>query len=193
MAWNRQKKSLTTGDIAEVCGVNFRTVIRWIQAGLLKAYQLPSGRGDNRVQVRDFLEFLHANKMPVPDALRAVSNRVLVVEDEEEMALAMRRVLERKGFEVMIAQEGFLAGCLAMTFAPAVMTLDLRMPGLGGLEVLKGIRNDPELADTRVLVVSAMPQGQLDEALQAGADDILVKPFRNQDLVDKVTALASAG
>ena len=55
------KRTLTTGEIANYCGVNFRTVIRWIQRGQLRAYQLP-GRGDNRVEVHNFIAFLRENK-----------------------------------------------------------------------------------------------------------------------------------
>ena len=60
------KQILTTGEIARYCGVNFRTVIRWIERGRLKAYQLP-GRGDNRVTVEDFIDFLKVNSMPIPE------------------------------------------------------------------------------------------------------------------------------
>ena len=90
----------------------------------------------------------------------------------------------------MMASDGFLAGVLAMSFKPTVITLDLRMPGLGGLDVLKALRNQDELTTTKILIVSAMPQEQLEEALDAGADDILEKPFKNKDLVAKVRALA---
>ena len=192
MAWEQRKKHLTTGDIAELCGVNYRTVIRWIQMGRLNAYQLPGTRGDNRVLMRDFLEFLRDNKVPLPIELQPYSKRVLVVEDEAPMAKAIKRALLRKGYEVMIADGGFLAGALAATFSPAVMTLDLKMPGLSGIDVLKAIRADPELANIKVIVVSAMPEEELQAALEAGADDVLEKPFKNKDLVDKVARFADA-
>ncbi len=192
MQWEQRKKHLTTGDIATLCGVNYRTVIRWIHSGLLKAYQLPGTRGDNRILMRDFLEFLRDNRVPVPAELQPYSRRVLVVEDEAAMAKAIKRALVRKGFEVMVANDGFLAGSLAATFSPAVMTLDLKMPGLSGMDVLKAIRNDPELANIKIVVVSAMPEEELKAALEAGADDILEKPFKNADLVRKVARFADA-
>jgi len=190
LSWDPNKRILTTGDIAELCGVNFRTVIRWIQRGYLKAFQLP-GRGDNRVLMKDFLDFLHANNMPVPEELEGASEpRVLIVEDDKRMAQSIQRALKRKGFETMISLDGFMAGVVASTFKPTVMTLDLKMPSLGGVEILKGIRKNPELAGIKVLVVSAMPREELDEALAAGADDVLEKPFTNNDLVAKVAQLA---
>lgn len=184
-----KKRFLTTGDIAELCGVNFRTVIRWIDKGLIKAHQLPGGRGDNRVQPGDFIEFLKENNMPIPEEFDTPGQRVLIVEDEKPMAKAIQRALKRAGFETMMASDGFLAGMIAMSFKPAVITLDLKMPGLGGLEVLKALRNEDELQSTKILIVSAMPEEQLEEALRAGADDILEKPFKNKELVAKIRTL----
>ena len=170
--------------------MNFRTVIRWIRSGHLKAYQLPGGRGDNRILRKDFLEFLQQSNIPLPEEFQDSTRKVLIVEDEEKMAKAMQRALKRAEFETMLATDGFLAGSMALTFKPTVITLDLKMPGLGGLQVLKAIRELPDLAEVKVLVVSAMPQNQLDEAVEAGADDVLEKPFQNKELISKVSQLA---
>ena len=66
-----EKRTLTTGEIAHYCGVNFRTVIRWIKRGYLNAFQLP-GRGDNRVEMRDFLAFLERHNLPIPEELQEI-------------------------------------------------------------------------------------------------------------------------
>ena len=183
-----EKPSLTTGEIADYCGVNFRTVIRWIKRGHLKAYQLP-GRGDNRVEIRDFVNFLRENEMPIPDDFRKYSMRVLIVDDDTSMAKNIQRVLHRAGFETEIALDGFQAGTLAESFTPSVMTLDLKMPGLSGLEVIRFARSKDNLKHIKIVVVSAMPQQDLDEALSAGADCVLEKPFNNDELVEKVSDL----
>lgn len=65
-------QSLTTGEVASFCDVNFRTVIRWIKRGHLKAYQLP-GRGDNRIVIKDFLQFLVEHSMPIPDQFQPLA------------------------------------------------------------------------------------------------------------------------
>ena len=186
-----RQKTLTTGEIGRHCGVHFRTVLRWIEQGRLKAFKLPGPRGDHRVLLADFMAFLGENNMPVPEELRQEARGVLVVEDERNMAAAIERTLRRAGFEVRTARDGLQAGVLLQSFMPAVMTLDLRMPGLDGHEVLRFIRQRPELSQVRVLVVSAMPREELERARAAGADDVLEKPFSPQELADKVTSLAS--
>lgn len=185
----RQKRALTTGEVAHYCGVNFRTVIRWIERGRVKAYRLPD-RGDYRIAVCDFVDFLQVNAMPIPEEWVERSRRVLIVEDDLPMANAIRRVLRHGGFETMIAPDGFRAGTLLGIFAPAVMTLDLRMPGLPGLEVVRFVRSTKGLKAVKILVVSALPRKDLNEALTAGADDVLEKPFRNGDLIEKISTLA---
>ena len=182
------KTSLTSGEIAGYCGVNFRTVIRWIKRGHLKAYQLP-GRGDNRVDVHDFLDFLRDHEMPIPEEFREYSRRILIVDDDEPTAKNIQRTLRRAGFETDIANDGFQAGTLAKSFSPAMMTLDLDMPGLSGLDVIKFVRSSDELRHIKVLTVSAMPRDELEKALTVGADDVLEKPFANADLVGKVKEL----
>lgn len=183
---------LTTGEAAKFCGVNFRTVIRWIEKGKLKAYKLP-GRGDHRIQMQDFLVFLHENKIPIPPELIGSNNHVLVIEDQPEMAAAIKRTLKRAGYAVEIAKDGFVAGTLLTRHKPALVTLDLKMPGIDGYEVLAFIRDHEEHNQVKVLVISAETKEGLNRALASGADDILSKPFDNSELLLKVSELIGAG
>ena len=89
----------------------------------------------------------------------------------------------------MMAEDGFQAGVLLLHHKPAVMTLDLQMPGLDGFEVLKYIRQHPELSQTIILVISGLGQAELDRALAAGADAVLSKPFDNAHLLDTIARL----
>ncbi|MBB6521162.1 response regulator [Pseudoteredinibacter isoporae] len=181
---------LTTGEAAKYCGVNFRTVIRWIERGRLEAYKLP-GRGDHRIRLEDFIHFLKSNDMPVPEELcpEVSSSKVLVVEDQLEMASAMRRVLRRAGYEVEVAADGFAAGLMLAQCQPAVMTLDIKMPGMDGYEVLKTMREQAVYKNVKVLVVSAETPAGMQKALEFGANDVLSKPFDNDELLDKVATL----
>jgi CheY-like chemotaxis protein len=183
------KRNLTTGDIAKLCGVNFRTVIRWIQRGHLKAFQLP-GRGDNRVQVGDFIAFLNENNMPIPEELRPSARRVLLVEGDETAARSMERSLTRAGFETRVAVDGFTAGALFRSHGPAVMTVDVGMKGVDAVELIRAVRGDTSLAPMKVVAVtSATTKKKREELLKAGADDILDRPFKGPELVAKIVAL----
>lgn len=187
-----EKQVLTSGEVARLCNVNFRTVLRWIERGELAAYKLP-GRGDNRIRVDDFLEFVSAHKMPVPAEFRPTPRRALVVDDEPHMARSIRRLLIREGFEVKIASDGFRAGVYLGEFAPALVTLDLQMPGLSGFDVLSFVRQMSGKDRIKILVVSGLDTCSLDQALIAGADAALPKPFDNAEFVALVRQLLGCG
>lgn len=185
------KQILTTGEIAKYCGVNFRTVIRWIERGRLKAYQLP-GRGDNRVSVEDFLEFLRVNNMPVPDDFSQKDRRVLIVESDPHVARQFEGTLQQSGFQTSVASDGFQAGSLLGTFRPSVMLLDLKIPGLSAKDVVNFVRKAG--GSERVKVVLVAPDtpaigSEVENVRSSGADDVLRRPFSSEELVAKVNQL----
>lgn len=179
---------LTTGEAAAMCGVSFRTVIRWIARGELQAYRLP-GRGDHRVPRDELRRFMQAHGIPQADAPHGMPHRVLVTEDEPAMARAIVRVLRRAGFETAVASDGFLAGSLLHTFKPGLMTLDIRMPGIDGLGVLRVLQQQPMPYPLKILVISSDTDERLEQAAALGADGILRKPFGNDVLLAKVRQL----
>jgi len=178
---DKKTKILTTGEVAEYCHVHFRTVIRWIEKGRLKGYKLP-GRGNNRIEQKDFIQFLIDNNMPIPKELDEKNNRVLIVDDEKEMASAINRVFISAGYQPQIAHNGFQAGNMLSEFQPALITLDLNMPGIDGFEVLKFIQLQ-QSAKPKVIVISAMDESDLKKAKQAGADICMAKPFDRKELM----------
>jgi len=187
----RNKKALTTGDVAKYCGVSFRTVIRWIESGRLNAYRLP-GRGDNRINVEEFLQFLSEHDMPVPNDLTDSQRRVLVVDPDVETAEHMATTLRSAGFEVETANDSFSAGSLLETFSPSVVTLDLTVPGLNGGDVLTYIRENRDQEQTRVVLVARGSVESVQATSANGADDFLQKPITDSILVDKVAELANS-
>jgi CheY-like chemotaxis protein len=187
VARNFNKRNLTTGDIAKLCGVNFRTVIRWIQRGHLKAFQLP-GRGDNRVQVADFISFLKENNMPIPEELIPDVQRVLIVEGEEKVAGAMEKALRGAGFDTQVATDGFQAGALAGSFDPGVMIVDVGMKGVDGPQAIKVIRSDARLGLARVIALTPpkTSKKKRDELLAAGADEVFDRTVKATELAKSV-------
>jgi CheY-like chemotaxis protein len=187
---NFNKRNLTTGDIAKLCGVNFRTVIRWIQRGHLKAFQLP-GRGDNRVQVADFIEFLSENNMPIPEELQPSAKKVLIVEGDQRSATAMEKALRDAGFETRLAGDGFSAGALASSFGPNFMTVDVGMKGIDGAQTIRLMKDDARLGLAKIIAVTSASTSKKkrDELFAAGADEVLNRPLRGSDLVQTITNL----
>lgn len=182
-------KTYTSGDIAKICGVSLRTVIRWIEKGELKGFKLP-GRGNNRVSEDNLINFLKAHEIPLPEELvKPGENLILIVDDEPAAARAIQRVLRGAGYETKIAANGFEAGALLTQFKPAVMTLDLNMPGLNGEDVIGYVRKDESLISTGILVISGASEAQLEKALKQGADCYLAKPYANSDLLKKIEQL----
>ena len=108
--------------------------------------------------------------------------RVLVVDDEENLRLVVRTFLKREGYEVEVAATGEEALRLVETFGPDVILTDVRMPKMGGLELLATLK--AKGIDATVIVMSAY--GNVDlalEAIKAGAYDYIQKPFKAEEVV----------
>jgi DNA-binding response OmpR family regulator len=117
---------------------------------------------------------------------------VLVVEDEQKVAAALREGLESEGYAVDVAPNGEEAFFRISTGTFDVVLLDLTLPGRDGLEILRALRKRGP--DTRVLVVSA--RDTLEDrvkGLDSGADDYLVKPFAFSELLARIRALVRRG
>ena len=177
-------KTLTSGEIASYCDVNLRTVIRWIESGKLKGFKLP-GRGNNRVLVDDFIDFLERHNMPVPSQLQGDFNpKALIVDDELPVAKSIQRVARRAGYDTLVATGGFQAGVMLSQHNPTLMTLDLSMPGMDGYSVIQFTREQARYKRLKILVISALDDTSLERARELGADATLSKPFSNHDLTE---------
>jgi DNA-binding response OmpR family regulator len=113
--------------------------------------------------------------------------RVLVVEDDTDIAGVLRRSLDKEGYDVRVAGDGETALDEAGVFAPDAVVLDLGLPKLDGVEVCRRLRTE---GDVPILILTA--RDALDarvEGLDSGADDYLVKPFEREELLARIRAL----
>jgi two-component system, OmpR family, response regulator MprA len=115
------------------------------------------------------------------------TGRVLVVEDDAEIADVLRRSLRQEGHDVRTATDGVEALDAAEEFVPDMVVLDLGLPRLDGVEVLRRLRAE---SDVPILILTAR-SGTEDrvEGLDTGADDYLVKPFERKELMARIRAL----
>jgi two-component system response regulator VicR len=185
------RKSLLAADIARHCGVTILQVLHWIQEGHLPAHKI-GGRGDPVVNTEDFIAFCRAHQIPVPGGVQSPGRRALIIDDDEDITAVIDMVLRKAGFETFVARDGFVGGSVLESLRPRVVTLELLITGLGGMAVLRFIRDKAHALGTKILVVSVMPQEKLDEALRAGADAVLSKPFDPEILLKRVLELAGA-
>ena len=113
--------------------------------------------------------------------------RVLVVEDDDDIADVLRRSLRQEGHEVRTAGDGEEALTMAAEFIPDLVILDLGLPRLDGVEVCRRLRAD---GDVPILILTARADtGDRVEGLDAGADDYLVKPVERTELLARMRAL----
>lgn len=105
--------------------------------------------------------------------------KVLLVDDHESSLVLLERLLARPTLQCLRASSGAEALRLARDERPDVVLLDVCMPGMDGLEVCDAIKGDPELAETRVILMSAIlgQKGLQEGEEQVGADGYLGKPF----------------
>ncbi|RAQ97355.1 response regulator transcription factor [Thermogemmatispora tikiterensis] len=113
--------------------------------------------------------------------------KILIIEDENNIAQLIRLYLEQAGYEVVIAGDGAAGLELHAREKPDLVILDLMLPALDGMEVCRRIR---AWADTPILMLTAR-QGEEDRiaGLELGADDYLVKPFSPREVVSRVRAI----
>ena len=111
---------------------------------------------------------------------------IVIVEDEENIALAERLILDEQ-FNVHVAKDGKEGLDLVKQHKPAAVVLDIMMPRMDGFEVCKRIREDEELKATKVVMVTAKDQKKdEDKGLDTGADDYIMKPFEPAELLHVV-------
>ncbi len=120
-----------------------------------------------------------------------MAGRVLLIEDEPNIAEALRFILGRDGWEVGVHGDGATALAEVLRRKPDVVILDLMLPGANGLDILAGIRADAATAGLPVLMLTAKGQDRDRAAAEAaGVTRFMTKPFANAEIVAALRAMA---
>ncbi len=122
--------------------------------------------------------------------MAANGQKILVVEDEPDIAKLVSYNLAQEHFKVLTAEDGEQALKVIQREKPNLVVLDLMLPGLSGIEVCKILRDRPETAKLPILMLTAKA-GESDRivGLELGADDYLTKPFSPREMVARVRAI----
>lgn len=115
--------------------------------------------------------------------------RVLVVEDDPSVRGLLHTLLTAEGYEVSTASDGLAGLVKAAQTLPNLILLDLMMPDLGGVRVLEELREDPELDETPVIVVTGQVDAVPSMRKVLGDDNVFVKPFGVAELLARVAAI----
>jgi CheY-like chemotaxis protein len=114
----------------------------------------------------------------------------MVVEDNESSRDALARRLVRRGYRILLAADAEQAVALARSHGPDLILMDLGLPGIGGWEVTRQLKADPDMCRIPVIVLSAHAMiADRARALAAGGDEFDTKPVRFQQLLEKIAHL----
>jgi excisionase family DNA binding protein len=184
-----KKQVFTTGEAADICKVSQQTIIRCFDSGRLQGFRVP-GSKFRRIPRAELLRFMKANDIPT-DVLESTRKRILVVDDDEQIVELFLDVLGRDDrFDVRSAGTGYDAGMLTEQFKPHLILLDYMLPDINGNIVCDRVRANPDLASTKIIIVSGVvKREEIDELLKGGADDFVKKPFNISELVDRMAEL----
>jgi excisionase family DNA binding protein len=183
------KELYTTGEAADICSLSQQTIIRCFDSGRLRGFRIP-GSKFRKIPRDNLLKFMKENSIPI-QSLQTGKKRLLVVDDDAEIVELMVDVLGKDGrFEIKTASTGYDAGIMTQKFRPDLILLDYMLPDVNGNIVCKTIKENPEFANTRIIIISGViNQLEIDDLLNAGAEAFMKKPFSITDLLEKIVAV----
>ena len=112
--------------------------------------------------------------------------KILIVDDEEIVRRVLSSLLKKDGYQVMEAEDGEAGVELAKKEDPDVILMDLTMPKMGGLEACRLLKKDEKTKNIPVLVITALGGENKTEAIDAGIDDFVSKPFDAEEISIRV-------
>jgi excisionase family DNA binding protein len=184
-----EPRVFTTFQVARICGVFHTSVINWVNKGKLKAHLTPGGH--RRIKLPDLLEFMHKFEMPIPADLESKRKQVLIVEDDASVTrLLVRSIQSLSDLEVRTCAGGLEALIAIGKDAPDLLVLDIRIPQVDGLEVVRVLRANDQTRPIKILAISGEVLSDVERAfVREHCDAFFAKPVSTAEFRKRVAAL----
>lgn len=180
---------LTSHEVGVLLQLNASTVVKWVNDGILPAYRTAGGH--RRIRSADLLVFLKEQGMFVPRQLRGAGPRkVYMVDDDKALLTSFARAMRtyKEKVDLTTFDSGIEALLRIGADRPDALILDVNMPNLDGIEVLKRIKETEVTKTVEVIVVTGNSEVETEKKLLAlGARAVLKKPVTPADIVELVT------
>jgi len=183
----KAQKAYTTFEAARICHVTHHSIKNWIKQGLIKASRTPGGH--YRILEEDLNEFREKYDM-FPEQKGREKPVVMVVDDEQDALDLIERVLSDENVEIVKVNNATEVGLKVAQLAPDLILLDFLMPEVNGFEVCKALRANEQTKDIPIMAVTCLTKEEdIERIFNVGADEYLAKPFKVDDLLEKVREL----
>ena len=115
---------------------------------------------------------------------------ILIVDDEPNIVVPLQFLMEQNGYSVIVAQSGEEALEAVSKYRPALVLLDIMLPGIDGFEVCEIVKLNPEWKDIKIILLTAKGRDvDIAKGMVLGADEYITKPFSNKKIVEIVKSL----
>lgn len=180
------QEMLELETLAKYCEVDKSTVESWIEKGALKS--VSGNKGEVLLNLEDVFSFLKEI-----DFSASLARRILVVDDEEEICVGMKNILERAGYAVSIAKDGVEAEIIFRIKNPDLVIMDLVMPKTDGFIFYENIRKYESAEKAKFIVLTGYVSKEIhDKVMNLGIDKCIAKPIDKQTLLKEVDEVLKA-
>lgn len=170
----KRKEYYTTSEMAKILHVAVGSIINWVDDGQINAIITPGGH--RKIPYKELIRFLTSHKYDIPPELLR-KKMVFLVDDEEEMHSFFKQMFKNiDGFELKCFSSGTEALISMGKTQPEIMIVDILMPDIDGIQVIKNIRSDKNFNGIHIIAISAIVDKK-ENSIAAGANIFLKKPF----------------
>ena len=188
---DREQKAYTTFEAAKICHVTHHSIKNWIKQGLIKASRTPGGH--YRILEEDLDKFREKYDM-FPREKGPTKKRVMVVDDDPDALALIEKILSDDGFELVKVSNATEVGLKAAQLGPDLILLDFLMPEINGFEVCEALRENELTRSIPIMAVTCLTKEKdIERIFSCGADEYLAKPFKVDQLLEKVRELIGRG